>query len=91
MSEQQINPFVREDIVQALVADIRAEYEPLTPQEIEFLEAYRKADDEGKRYIRKALKAGAAGLLPEPKDAAAMTQEEAREFLDSLPDLEMPQ
>lgn len=72
---------------QALVAADSAKYDPLPPHEAEFLRAYRNADEEGKRYVRKALKAAAVGLLPEPEDGVQMSPSEMRAFLDALPEL----
>ena len=56
------------------------------PKEIESLNAWRAADDQGKRDVEKLLRAGSAGLLPSIEEFDAMTQAESRAFIDSLPE-----
>jgi hypothetical protein len=57
-------------------------------QEVEFLLAYREADDAGKRRITKVLHAAARGELPTVEQANKMTHAEKIAFADSLPEVE---
>lgn len=76
----------RKTIAQEL-AEMPADFEPelvTDPLEVKFIQAWRAADDEGKRYLDKTLRLAVAGLLPPAETVKGMTESERRAFIDAI-------
>lgn len=58
-----------------------------SPQEVEFLLNYRKANKADKQRLMKILYAAGKGLLPTVEESNAMTPEQRRAFADALPEV----
>lgn len=59
----------------------------LTPEEVEFMYAYREAGAEDRqRYDRVLRHMHAGGVHPSAAEFAAMTPDAIREWMDSLPE-----
>lgn len=59
----------------------------LTPEEVEFLDAYREADDADKRRYDRVLRhMGTGGAHPTAAEFAAMTPDAIRAWMDTLPE-----
>ena len=58
-----------------------------SPHEVEFLLAYRNANEADRRRLMKILRGAKAGLLPPPEVSSTWTLEQVRAFADALPEV----